>query len=914
MEWLDSIRRGRKQRKHTFLCTGAIGDGFPPPIKVEDTLDTLVSWDECVNRYFPHVHGWTFDPARGFIFHNEETKKWFEKPTKEKQPDGNQNTLLAMAQQAIQQQKINDDLPIEPEEALRLMRRILDKKVSMMSLQNDKHVWCMVILPDVHMWCEPSINGNPKSAVIALLLDQMLCEERYRKAGIVFFMSAPFLVVLHERLRRPDLPVCYVRIAAPCEDERFQFLHRLCCDPEGLLQARMQEMLRLKNATIKWDTRAIDAELGEITLRKIEVYAKTQELQAKSPQLQRADAELDAARNYLQQACDMAVARKNAEEPILCERLKRLERWGNSTGKQPVPLSQSVWMRISVGDRIRFSKNPVRQRAVLEVRDNVAVLSELFDLSKPEIGKFRLPIIWMFRNGELVGTEQNNQGIFFRLASAEMYSLAVPEYINSEIVDVQDEIDSLEMKIKELGDVDKFDTVQSALIRVRTSESELSQIKMELLKDSSLEFTKLELREEALAKTRNEITSSPRIKRLNDEIIELQKNLIKKTIRLFSQPEDGIQTAAHLLQGLGYRQIVMLMRSVPEDHRLTVKRILEARIDLLRTVYGHLFEIIDPLYGFEGIGGLNGIKEFFSSVRDAIVRDEVRAVPMGVLLMGPPGTGKTAIAEAFARECGFLFVRVKNTRSMWVGESERQSEELFSALRDLAPVVVLRDEVDQEDSGRDSFQGDSGVSARLRGAWMQFLSDPKIRGRIFVVSCTNRPDLMDPALKRSGRTDERIPVLMPDVATREAVFAVMVKRYKFESVVESYAPYAQKTNGLSGADIEVIVRRAYGRAINVGEKAINHETLCWAIDDFAHQASQAQIARMTLCAIAETSSRRFLPPNVAEIVAECCQTLGEQSKDMASSPMIILVPPPPSQPVETPSKDKGKKENEDSTN
>lgn len=885
MEWIDTIRRGRKQHKHTFLCTGAIGDGFPPPIKVEDTLDTLVSWDECVNRYFPHVHGWTFDPARGFVFHNNETKEWFKKP--ENKSDGGQNNLLALAQKAMQQE--SDDLPNDPEDALRLMRKVLDTKVS--SSPKFKDCWCMVILPEVHVWCEPSINGNPKAAVIALLLDQMLCDEQYRKAGIVFFLSAPVLVALHERLRRPDLPVCHIRIAAPCEDERFQFLHRLCCDPEGLLQARIQETLCLKNATIKWDTRAIDVELGEITLRKIELYVKTQELQAKSPQLQRAQAELDAAQNYLQQARDLAVARKNAEEPILCERLKHLERWRNSTGKQPVPLDQSVWMRISVGDRIQFSKNPVRQRAVLEVRTNVAVLSELSNLSKPEMGKNNFPIIWMFRNGELVCAEQHADKSFFKLVTTDKPSSTVPEYINSEIIGAQDEINVFTEKLQNLQNVEESDSVQSALAKARECQNKVDQIKMDLFKDSSLEFIKLELREEALVKTRSEIASSPRIKRLNDEIVELQKNLRKRTIRLFSQPEDGIATASHLLQGLGYRQIVMLMRGVPEDHRLTVKRILEERIDLLRTVYGHLFEIIDPLYGFEGIAGLEEIKFFLGEVSDAIHDNELRAVPMGVLLMGPPGTGKTAIAEAFARECGFLFVRVKNPMSMFVGESEKHTAEMFGALRDLAPVVVLRDEVDQEDSGRDSFQGDSGVSARLRGAWMQFLSDPKIRGKIFVVSCTNRPDLMDPALKRSGRTDERIPVLMPDVTTREAVFAVMVKRYKFESVIESYTLYAQKTNGLSGADIEVIVRRAYARAINVGEKAINHETLCWAIDDFAHQASQAQIAKMTLSAIAETSSRRFLPSNIDEIFIDCYKILGEEAKNMAL-PFIILNPPP----------------------
>src|SRR5690606_33922794 len=109
---------------------------------------------------------------------------------------------------------------------------------------------------------------------------------------------------------------------------------------------------------------------------------------------------------------------------------------------------------------------------------------------------------------------------------------------------------------------------------------------------------------------------------------------------------------------------------------------------------------------------------------------------------------------------------------------EAQQEEALGVLRDLAPIVLYRDEVDQEDGGRDSFSGDSGVSNRLRQQMMQFLADPKIRGRIFVVNCTNRPDLMDAALKREGRTDDRLVVLMPDASTRDKLIDVMFDRLR----------------------------------------------------------------------------------------------------------------------------------------
>ena len=87
----------------------------------------------------------------------------------------------------------------------------------------------------------------------------------------------------------------------------------------------------------------------------------------------------------------------------------------------------------------------------------------------------------------------------------------------------------------------------------------------------------------------------------------------------------------------------------------------------------------------------------------------------------------------------------------FVGDTEGLTEQLLYALMDLQPNVCFRDETDQEDSGRDAYQGDSGVSARIRQAFMEFEADERIRGRVLFVKATNRPDLMDAAMKRDGR-------------------------------------------------------------------------------------------------------------------------------------------------------------------
>ena len=122
---------------------------------------------------------------------------------------------------------------------------------------------------------------------------------------------------------------------------------------------------------------------------------------------------------------------------------------------------------------------------------------------------------------------------------------------------------------------------------------------------------------------------------------------------------------------------------------------------------------------------------------------------MGVILMGPPGTGKSYLAECFARECGLLCVKFKPLREMYVGSSERNQDRAFSAIRALAPVVVMVDESDQQQSSRDAGPGgDSGVSERMRAQSFEFWGDQSLRGKVLRIDLTNRVDLIDSAMRQ----------------------------------------------------------------------------------------------------------------------------------------------------------------------
>jgi SpoVK/Ycf46/Vps4 family AAA+-type ATPase len=190
-------------------------------------------------------------------------------------------------------------------------------------------------------------------------------------------------------------------------------------------------------------------------------------------------------------------------------------------------------------------------------------------------------------------------------------------------------------------------------------------------------------------------------------------------------------------------------------------------------------------------------------------------------------------------------------------------QKFIYALRSLTPVVVMNDEADLADAQRDAPKGDSGVSERLMKMWMEFLSDPRIRGKVVVISCTNRPDRIDPALKRSGRGDQRILIPMPSLDELPDIFRVMFKRYDIPTNIKEFMPFAKKTDGLSGADVEAVVLTAFRFSSG---KVVDDSSLNRAIDDFIPSASQSAIDYMTMVGLLECSSKLLLPPNIKKIV------------------------------------------------
>jgi len=186
--------------------------------------------------------------------------------------------------------------------------------------------------------------------------------------------------------------------------------------------------------------------------------------------------------------------------------------------------------------------------------------------------------------------------------------------------------------------------------------------------------------------------------------------------------------------------------------------------------------------------------------------------PRGVLLYGPPGTGKTLLAKAVASESGAHFITINGPEIMskFYGESEARLREVFREAEENAPSIIFIDELDAIAPKRSEVTGE--VEKRVVAQLLALMDGMKGRGQVIVIGATNRPDAIDPALRRPGRFDREIAIGMPDKRARKEIFLVHTRNMPLDSDV-NLDELAQITHGFTGADIAALCREAAMRAI-----------------------------------------------------------------------------------------------------
>ncbi|MCL2164160.1 MAG: ATP-binding protein [Oscillospiraceae bacterium] len=329
-------------------------------------------------------------------------------------------------------------------------------------------------------------------------------------------------------------------------------------------------------------------------------------------------------------------------------------------------------------------------------------------------------------------------------------------------------------------------------------------------------------------------------------------NYISETIKQKPISLDiSMKEFAALSSGLSKKSIKdIMLKAEAEDVPVSFEFIKDKKRSVLQKEYGDVLEFIYPETEFDDIGGMELAKTYLKkNVIEPVLKNDLRRVPMGILLCGPSGTGKTLLVYALAKESGFNCVKIDMSRILgqYVGESEKNFKKCLLGARSQQPVIVFVDELDT--AFRRGETGDNGVARNIFSEFLQFTSDTKNRGKVIFIAATNRPDLLDPALKRAGRFDKKIPILLPDNSERAGIFDVIMKKNGFNTEINNFAPYAERTGGYTGAEIEVVIRKAYELSCDRGEDVISGALLDEAIDKC--KPNTDQIEMMTELALRE---------------------------------------------------------------
>lgn len=298
----------------------------------------------------------------------------------------------------------------------------------------------------------------------------------------------------------------------------------------------------------------------------------------------------------------------------------------------------------------------------------------------------------------------------------------------------------------------------------------------------------------------------------------------------------------------------------PETVFEKTKEIIEKELD------GHI-EFPGLKYGFEKVVGASKLIKKLTEIKECLRGDDPGLMPVGILVPGANGVGKTFIYKAFARECAWVAVVLKNIRGPYVGETEKNWERIRSVLEAMGNVMVIYDEADTEIGGRSAQTHD--VDRRLFGNILKMMSDENNRGKIVWIIITARPDRLEPDIKRSGRAGEHLPVFDNEGDEKEAFFKHVLAQADIrleEFTAEQQEEFLRLTADYFPADFDQLLTELKRR-----RHLENSLTPAMVLDearDFIPSDVARQRRYQELLAVLECTSRELLPERYASLSRE----------------------------------------------
>ena len=234
---------------------------------------------------------------------------------------------------------------------------------------------------------------------------------------------------------------------------------------------------------------------------------------------------------------------------------------------------------------------------------------------------------------------------------------------------------------------------------------------------------------------------------------------------------------------------------------------------------------------FDDVAGEDEAKESLAEIVDYLhnpkkYTDVGASMPKGVLLVGPPGTGKTMLAKAVAGEANVPFFSISGSEfvEMFVGMGASKVRDLFRQAKEKAPCIVFIDEIDAIGTKRDGQYGGNDEREQTLNQLLTEMDGFEGNNGVIILAATNRPESLDPALTRPGRFDRRVPVELPDLQGREAILKVHAKKIKVADDVDFHT-IARMASGASGAELANIINEAALRAVRSGRTVVSEADL-----------------------------------------------------------------------------------------
>src|SRR3954467_10271171 len=323
--------------------------------------------------------------------------------------------------------------------------------------------------------------------------------------------------------------------------------------------------------------------------------------------------------------------------------------------------------------------------------------------------------------------------------------------------------------------------------------------------------------------------------------------------------EVNAEALAQMTAGMSRVALDRVLTEAIAGPKLTVEKLKEKKKEIMQAEGHGLLEFIEPSHSLEMVAGHAKAKQLLRQAAKAIHAGKRDVVPMGFLIAGPIGTGKTFLATCFAGEIGIPCVKFLNFRSQWQGVTEGNLEKIFNLLKAMWPVAVIIDEADAF-LGNRSAQGDSGTSQRVFASIAAFMGDTTYRGKIVWFLLTSRPDLLPVDLKRQGRAEEHLALFYPEShEERLELFKTMAKKAKVGFAGDLAEGLPKDLPKMSGADLEAALVRAQPPAPNDTRDKVNSDDLAKTCADFIPPSYPLEVELQTLVAVSECTSRELLP-------------------------------------------------------